>query len=141
MRRGPPKSAAGALNVPLTCSPACPPPFPHRGEQVFEALAAKHAAKAAKAQAKAPEKHIIPGATPVSQAEFKMFQQALKESPAGSWAPRKHAVVNDGGKVGPDDTRVLATCDACVCRLLDVCQRALSVANFEPPALALASVR
>jgi len=28
-----------------------------------------------------------------------MFQQALKESPAGSWAPRKHAVVNDGAKV------------------------------------------
>jgi hypothetical protein len=28
-----------------------------------------------------------------------MFQEALKESPAGSWAPRKHAVVNNGAKV------------------------------------------
>ena len=28
-----------------------------------------------------------------------MFQQALKESPAGSWAPRQHAIVNSGGKV------------------------------------------
>lgn len=53
-----------------------------RGEQVFEALAAKHHAKAAKPQAKAPEKHIIPGAVPVSQAEFKVRAPARRHPAA-----------------------------------------------------------
>jgi hypothetical protein len=61
---------------------------------MFEALKSK--AKAAKPAE--PKLSLIPGAKPVTSAEFKMFQEALKESPAGSWAPRHHSVANNGSK-------------------------------------------
>lgn len=40
---------------------------------VFEQLAAKHQAKAMKKAPVAPKTHLIPGAVPVSQAEFKVL--------------------------------------------------------------------
>lgn len=49
---------------------------------MFNELAAKHTAKHSKHAGKAQEKHLIPGAKPVSQAEFKV---PFSSPPCARW--------------------------------------------------------
>ena len=55
----------------------------------FDILAAK-AAKAAPAKAAPTAKlHLVPGAKPLTSDDYKLFKEALKETPAGRWKARK----------------------------------------------------
>jgi hypothetical protein len=74
-------------------------------------VAAPAAPKAAAKPVPAHQPKLISGGTPVTKEEFAMFQQALKESPPGSWAPRKHAVVNSA----PLARRIAASAPSAPC--------------------------
>lgn len=71
----------------------------------FDILAAK-AAKAAPAKAApTPALHLVPGAKPLTSDDYKLFKEALKETPAGRWRARK---IHANGGID----RLLSRCEA-----------------------------